>query len=134
MRFQSDHGLDVTGAIDVPTWHALVTAAIKKNYDPTNYSYVLVSKSLPETLTLYVNGNPFFSTNVNTGISVAPTTNGTYPVYERFTMTTMSGTLPDGKTYHDSESPGFRTSTAATRCTASSAPSTGTPRAWVASR
>ena len=37
--------------------------------------------------------------------AAAPTENGTYPVYSRFTVTTMSGLLPDGQTYHDTGIP-----------------------------
>jgi hypothetical protein len=46
-------------------------------------------------------GTPIFHTLANTGVSSAPTESGTYPVYLRFTVTTMSGTYPDGSTYSD---------------------------------
>jgi lipoprotein-anchoring transpeptidase ErfK/SrfK len=105
MRFQSDHGLNWTGTMNTTTWHALVTAVIKKQYDRTNYSYVVVNKSLPQSLKLYINGHVFFTADVNTGISVAPTANGTYPVYARYTTTTMSGTEPNGQAYHDTGIP-----------------------------
>ena len=105
MSFQSDHDLTTTGAMDTLTWHALVGAAIQKRFDPTNYSYVDVNKNLPETATLYINGKVIFQTDVNTGITAAPTGNGTFPVYSRFTTTTMSGTLPDGQTYRDTGIP-----------------------------
>jgi len=54
---------------------------------------------------------------VNTGVSSAPTTSGTYPVYLRYTVTTMSGTYPGVRHYSDPVSRGSRTSTAATRFT-----------------
>ena len=44
---------------------------------------------------------PRFHALVNTGISVSPTENGTYPVYLRFVNTIMSGFNPDGSHYSD---------------------------------
>ncbi len=105
MRFQADHNLPVTGNIDTATWHAIVTAAIEQRRDPLPYTNVYVDQAVPETMRLYINGHVFFSALVNTGISVAPTQNGTYPVYVRYTTTTMSGTLPNGQPYHDSGIP-----------------------------
>jgi hypothetical protein len=40
-------------------------------------------------------------TLANTGIPSAPTVDGTFPVYERFLNTIMSGTNPDGSHYSD---------------------------------
>ena len=105
MRFQADHNLPVTGNIDTATWHAIVTADIEQRRDPLPYTNVYVDQAVPQELRLYINGHVFFSTLVNTGISVAPTQNGTYPVYVRYLTTTMSSTLPNGQTYHDSGIP-----------------------------
>jgi hypothetical protein len=105
MRFQNVHNLPTTGQMDGATWHVLVTAARRDQFDPKPYTYVYVSQNQPELLKLYINNYLFFSTAVNTGISVAPTANGTFPVYVRYTTTTMSGTLPDGKPYHDTGIP-----------------------------
>jgi L,D-transpeptidase catalytic domain len=105
MNFQSVHGLATTGAMDPTTWRTLVAAARSNARDPSSYNYVLVNRALPQTLKLYVNGGLYFTTLVNTGISVAPTASGTYPVYLRYVTTTMSGTLPDGKPYSDSGIP-----------------------------
>jgi lipoprotein-anchoring transpeptidase ErfK/SrfK len=105
MRFQDVHNLPTTGQIDATTWHAIVAAARANAIDPTPYTYVTVSQTQPESLTLYIDDYAFFTTAVNTGISVAPTANGTFPVYLRYTTTTMSGTLPDGKAYHDPDIP-----------------------------
>jgi len=105
MRFQDVHGLPTTGQMDTTTWHALVAAARANAVDPNPYTYVAVSQSQPESLTLYIDNYAFFSTAVNTGISVAPTADGTFPVYLRYTTTTMSGKLPDGKPYHDTGIP-----------------------------
>lgn len=105
MRFQNVHGLPTTGQMNTTTWHSLVTAARKNQIDPNPYTYVYVSQTQPESLKLYINNYLFFRTAVNTGISVAPTANGTFPVYVRYTTTTMSGKEPDGKPYHDAGIP-----------------------------
>ena len=101
MNFQSVHGLPTSGVADAATWTALVNAANANAVDPSTYDYVVVSMGSPETLTLYVANKVKFQTLVNTGISVAPTSVGTYPVYLRFTTQTMSGTNPDGSHYSD---------------------------------
>lgn len=99
--FQSQSNLPVSGVADATTWTDLVNAANANHVDPATYNYVDVSESSPETLTLYVAGRVKFRALVNTGISVAPTALGTYPVYVRYVTTTMSGTNPDGSHYAD---------------------------------
>jgi len=101
MNFQAQHGFAWNGGINTATWNAIVEAAAKQQYDPTTYDYVFVDQQQPEKLRLYVGGRHIYTSFVNTGISVAPTQSGTYPVYVRYTVTTMSGTLPNGSTYHD---------------------------------
>jgi peptidoglycan hydrolase-like protein with peptidoglycan-binding domain len=101
MNFQSVHDLPTTGIADSATWSDLITAVQTNKVDPTTYNYVSVSQGSPEGLTLYVGNKVKFTTPVNTGISSAPTAAGTYPVYERFLSTTMSGTNPDGSHYSD---------------------------------
>jgi lipoprotein-anchoring transpeptidase ErfK/SrfK len=105
MRFQSVHGFAVNGQMTGPVWRALTQAVLKKQLDPMSYNMVYVTQSLPQKMKLYQNGRVVLSSLVNTGISVAPTQNGTFPVYLRYTTTTMSGTLPNGSTYHDTGIP-----------------------------
>ena len=105
MHFQSVNNLATTGVADATTWNDLLTSVAKHTLDPASYNYVIVSEGTPESLTLYVAGHVKFKTPVNTGISVAPTALGTYPVYLRYLSTTMSGTNPDGSHYSD---PGIR--------------------------
>jgi hypothetical protein len=57
--------------------------------NPSGYTYAVASKALPETLTIWHNGQRVFSSLANTGISVAPTANGTYPVYIRYYFQVM---------------------------------------------
>jgi hypothetical protein len=101
MRFQLVNNLAPTGNTDPTTWKRLLTAAKKHLYDPTSYNVVYVQKSLPQTMRLYANGKIIFKSLINTGISVMPTSDGTYPVYLRFTSQTMSGTNPNGTHYSD---------------------------------
>jgi hypothetical protein len=102
MRFEGTRGLTTAEAPPTPgLWRVLLRAVAKGEVDRSTYDYVLVSQAVPETLTLYVNMHPIYSTLVNTGISVRPTAVATNPVYLRFTVTTMSGTNPNGTTYDD---------------------------------
>ena len=101
MNFQSVSNLPTTGVADSTTWSDLITAVLDHKVDPTTYNYVNVTQGSPEALTLYLGNKVKFTTPVNTGISAAPTATGTYPVYERFLSTTMSGTNPDGSHYSD---------------------------------
>ncbi len=86
---------------DASTWQALLQAAAANQNDPNPYSYVYVSQSLPETLTLWQNGSVVLTTPANTGISSRPTANGTFPIYVRYAFNYMSGTNPDGSHYDD---------------------------------
>jgi hypothetical protein len=83
------------------SWQKLLSAAAANKADPEPYSYVHVSKNLPETLTLWENGRTALTSLTNTGIPGEPTALGTYPIYVRYTVNTMSGTNPDGSTYND---------------------------------
>jgi hypothetical protein len=101
MNFQAVHGLSWNTGMTAQTWQLMLQAAVKKQNDPNSYNYVVVGQAQPELLMLYVNGHHVYNSFVNTGVSSAPTQSGTYPVYERFTVTTMSGTYPGGGHYSD---------------------------------
>jgi hypothetical protein len=101
MNFQAVHGLSWSTGMTTQTWQLILQAATRKQYDPTSYNYVVVRQQQPEELLLYVNGHHVYNSFVNTGVSSAPTSSGTYPVYLRYTVTTMSGTYPGGGTYSD---------------------------------
>jgi hypothetical protein len=101
MNFQALHGLSWSTGMTSETWQLILQAAARKQYDPNSYNYVVVAQNQPELMMLYVNGHHVYNSFVNTGVSSAPTTSGTYPVYLRFTVTTMSGTYPGGGTYSD---------------------------------
>ncbi len=105
MAFQTQHGLTTTGIPGSQTWSALLQAAAAGQGDTASYDYVAVSKTLPENVTVYQNGNAVYNTPANTGVPAAPTATGTFPVYEHLQSTTMSGTNPTGSHYTDPDIP-----------------------------
>jgi lipoprotein-anchoring transpeptidase ErfK/SrfK len=102
MTFQSQNNLRATGTVTVNTYLDLLHAVSINKLDPQPYNYVYVTdRSYNETLVLYKNGVAWSPIAVNTGISLTPTSPGTYPVYLRFRSTTMRGTNPNGTKYDD---------------------------------
>jgi peptidoglycan hydrolase-like protein with peptidoglycan-binding domain len=101
MRFEDVHGMKTDGEAGPAVWTALLADASAGKVDPDPYTYVLVSQALPQSLELYSNGQPVYSSRVNTGVTGAETANGTFPVFLRYKVTTMSGTNPDGTKYSD---------------------------------
>ena len=89
------------GVAGRPVWQQLLADASAGTIDTATYNYVYVSKSLPETATVYSDGVEVYSTLANTGVAGAPTASGTFPVYGRYQVTTMTGTNPDGSNYSD---------------------------------
>jgi peptidoglycan hydrolase-like protein with peptidoglycan-binding domain len=101
MNFESQNGLKTDGVAGAQVWTDLLSDVQSGKGNALSWDYVLVSQSLPETATVYKDGAPVYSTPVNTGVAGASTANGTWPVYARYTVTTMSGTNPDGSHYVD---------------------------------
>jgi lipoprotein-anchoring transpeptidase ErfK/SrfK len=83
------------------SWKALLSAAAANRVDPGPYSYVYVSETVPETLSVWENGTIVLTSPTNTGIPEEPTALGTYPIYVRYTFNYMSGFNPDGSYYDD---------------------------------
>ncbi len=101
MAFESTHNLPSDGQAGPQVWSEILADASAGSPTTAPYDYVLVSKGSPETATVYRNGAAVYSTPVNTGVAAAPTASGTFPVYSRYRVTTMSGTNPDGSHYSD---------------------------------
>ncbi len=101
MAFESQHNMKTDGVAGPAVWQQLLSDAGAGTVDGSPYNYVYVSKALPETTTVYSNGAEVYSTRANTGVPGAPTASGTFPVYLRYKVTTMSGTNPDGSKYVD---------------------------------
>jgi hypothetical protein len=107
MSFEERNGLEVDGVAGPVVWQELMKATIAGDKKPTKgslngFTWVHVSESLPETVTVWHNGKDVL-TNLaaNTGIPGAETELGTHNVYSRFEETTMSGENPDGSHYSD---------------------------------
>ena len=90
-----------TGFAGPKVWAALLQAVALRQVTTQPYDYVSVTENRPETATVWRDGQDIFSTLVNTGIPVAPTAPGTYPVYARYLVTTMTGKNPNGTPYSD---------------------------------
>ena len=99
--FEADHGLPANGVTSGAVWKALLAASAAGQRNAHGYSYAIASERLPETLTIWHDGRKVFSSPANTGISVAPTAAGTYPVYKKLPFQVMQGTNPDGSHYSD---------------------------------
>jgi peptidoglycan hydrolase-like protein with peptidoglycan-binding domain len=105
IAFQHQNGLALDGALGPKTWKLLEKADLADKKDPQPYSYVSASLYLPQSLSVWVAGKTVISSPVNGGVASAPTPLGTFPIYERLTSTTMSGTNPDGTHYSDPDVP-----------------------------
>jgi lipoprotein-anchoring transpeptidase ErfK/SrfK len=101
MAFESEHNLPIDGNLTPQVWNALFAAQQRGERNTNGYTYAVASKGSPETLTIWHNGQVVQQSLANTGIPVAPTVDGTFPVFERFRFTIMSGTNPDGSHYSD---------------------------------
>ncbi|HEX3334288.1 MAG TPA: L,D-transpeptidase family protein [Acidimicrobiales bacterium] len=101
MNFENQNGLKTDGDAGAQVWTALLADIQTGKGDANPWNYVLVSQSLPETTTVFSNGAPVYSSPANTGVPGATTENGTWPVFEHVTVTTMTGTNPDGSHYSD---------------------------------
>jgi lipoprotein-anchoring transpeptidase ErfK/SrfK len=100
--FENQNGLTVDGLAGPKVWSTLLADEASNKVDSAPYVYVLVSKTLPENLTLYDNGvAQYTGIPVNTGAPGADTLDGTYPVFEHVTASEMKGTNPDGTSYDD---------------------------------
>jgi hypothetical protein len=102
MSFESQHNMTTDGLAGPKVWDSLILAAASGQMDTSGrYDFVEVSTSVPEHADVWRDGQLVYSTLANTGIEAAPTEKGTWPVYARYTSTTMSGTNPDGSKYND---------------------------------
>ena len=100
MAFEAQNGLAIDSTPGASVWAALLTDVVTGKRDAEPVSYVLVTKSLPEHLTVWVNGKLVFSDiPCNTGVAGAPTTDGTFEVYAHVEVSNMRGTDVTGTSY-----------------------------------
>ncbi len=102
VTFESQHGLATDGVAGPQVWSALLSAAHSNQVNSFgHWDWVDVTTSLPETVHVWRDGAMVYTTEANTGVAGAPTQLGTFPVFARYLVTTMSGTNPDGSKYRD---------------------------------
>ena len=101
MAFEADHGLADDGVVGPQVWVAMLRAAAGHQVGRKHYDFIEVSETVPEVLRVWQDGKVIYRCPANTGIASRPTEAGTFPVFERFVSTTMSGTNPDGSKYSD---------------------------------
>jgi hypothetical protein len=101
MKFENTHEITVDGLAGPTVWHLLLDDAIAGKRLNSGYTYVYVHREVPETLTLWHNGQTVLTSAANTGIAGAETELGTFSVFEHIPEGTMSGTNPDGSHYED---------------------------------
>lgn len=102
MQFEAQNGLAVDGIAGEKVWATLLDAVAFGKTNSEAYTYVLVTKGLPQHLTAWVNGNlKFHHILVNTGVPGATTTDGTFAVFEHLRASTMIGTNVTGSHYDD---------------------------------
>jgi len=99
--FQASHGLPIDGNAGPALWAAVLKAAVAGQGNTQGYSYAIADENIPETLTIWHDGRVVLRSPANTGIGVAPTPVGTFPVYEKLPFQVMQGTNPDGSHYAD---------------------------------
>ncbi|MDQ6783561.1 MAG: L,D-transpeptidase [Actinomycetota bacterium] len=105
MQFEFDHNMKMDGQAGSRVWAALVSAVAARQANTRPYNYLTASERSPESLSVWSDGKIIYTSPANTGVAGAPTAKGTFPVFDRYTSTTMSGRNPDGSTYHDPNIP-----------------------------
>ena len=101
MYFQNKLNMKTDGVAGPAVWAALLSDVGAGTVNTAPYNYVYVSTTIPESTTVYSNGNVVYTSPANTGVPGAETAAGTFPVYLRYTTTTMTGTNLDGSKYSD---------------------------------
>ena len=106
MALEDQNGMSVDAVAGPQVWTVLLGDVAKGTKDQAPYSYVDVSKTVPQSLTVWVDGTAkFANVPVNTGAPGADTTDGVYEVFEHVTSSEMKGTNADGSTYDDPNVP-----------------------------
>jgi lipoprotein-anchoring transpeptidase ErfK/SrfK len=101
MAFENAQNMTMDGVAGPKVWAALVSAVAARQATSQPYDYLIASETLPESLQVWRNGQIIYTTAANTGVPGASTAPGTFPVFERQSVGTMSGTNPDGSKYVD---------------------------------
>lgn len=101
IAFERSRGIPAYGSLRPLIWPALLSGEADGIPNKNGYTYAIVSKVQPETLTLWNDGDIVLKTLANTGIAQTPTPNGTFYVYLRYPTQTMRGKNVNGSYYVD---------------------------------
>jgi hypothetical protein len=101
MAFEASEGVPMTGEVTAGLWQAVLSAVERGQGNPDGYTFALVEKADPDTITIWHNGRVVLHGVANTGAPATPTPNGTWPVYLRRPAQVMRGLMPNGKPYAD---------------------------------
>ncbi len=100
--WEQDHDIAIGTAPDAAIWHSLLVEEALNHRNPRPYTWVTVTENtVPELLKVHENNHVVITSPANTGIPGRATQTGEFPIYVRYTSTTMSGTNPDGSHYDD---------------------------------
>jgi L,D-transpeptidase catalytic domain len=99
--FEGDHGLPLTTTPSKALWVKLLADETLGRNNPKPYTWVTVTKTIPETLEVHEGSKIALSSPTNTGVPGADTQTGIFPIYLRYVATTMIGTNVDGSHYDD---------------------------------
>jgi hypothetical protein len=100
--WEQDHDVPVGTAPDAAIWRTLVREEALGHGNPRPYTWVTVTENTtPELLKVHENRRVVITTPANTGVPGATTQTGEFPIYVRYTSTTMIGTNVDGTHYDD---------------------------------
>ena len=99
MQFETAQGLAPDGDAGPLVWRSLLKAIAERQMSTSPYDYVIVSESLPETLSIWQSGKFVFKTLTNTGVPGAATPKGTWPVAYKQNPNLMKGCDTNGSCY-----------------------------------
>lgn len=101
MAFENSQGMQPDGVAGPAVWRALIKAEIAGQRNTFGYTFVSVSESSPESLSLWHNGKTVMSgVPVNTGVPGATTQTGTFAVFWHLPLDRMIGTDVNGTHYN----------------------------------
>jgi hypothetical protein len=84
MAFKAQHHMAITPSTGAKFWRKLFAAAVRSRRNISGYTYAVVRKGSPETLTIWHDGRVVLRSRADTGSAIAPTVSGTFPVDSRF--------------------------------------------------
>jgi hypothetical protein len=92
LDFEAQHGLSGDASAEAALWQTLLAdAAANRASTTSGYSYILVSRATPQTLSLWHNGQILIRSRVNAGTTTAPVQTGSYPIRRRAARESPAG-------------------------------------------